>query len=143
MSNAGDKFKHPRLSSLGYEVSSGVNPVVKYVDWGLANAVIWGNNSRLIRLNKNLLKYPKLHDKILLHEKKHFYDMGLKHIITDLKDLFCLDFQFKVFVFMIKHPKSFYELLPIQLWLGENKIEVNLCLTSILFVFLFLLLVLI
>jgi hypothetical protein len=80
---------------------------IEYVKTGIGN-----NFGEVIELNENLKKYPDLHDSILKHELKHtdkgftWYD--LKHDITE-SNVDSLD----LLKFMIKHPRSFSQLLPI------------------------------
>ena len=47
---------------------------IKYVDWGLAN---WYEDR--IEINRNLKKYPKLHNYIILHELGHKKEFDLMH----------------------------------------------------------------
>ena len=80
---------------------------ISYVDSGLGNN--FGNE---IELNKYLLNYPELHKIILNHELEHTDKaFTLKDLALDLGEskINRLD----LFKFMIKHPKSFYQLLPI------------------------------
>ena len=80
---------------------------VVYTDWGIANRF-----EDSIEMNRNLKKYPKLHRKILAHELKHtdtfFSVQDLKNDLSS-NDLNHLD----MIKFMIRHPKSFSQLLPI------------------------------
>ena len=56
----------------------------KFINHGIAYT--YGN---VIELNKNLLKYPKLMNEIIEHEKEHIKnnDNLFKDIITEIKDL--------------------------------------------------------
>lgn len=130
-----DSLKYTTGTEVGlnYGINRKMNPTIEYTEWGLANTVVWGSLPKIIRMNKNLVQYPKLHDEILAHEIAHFEQRGFMHLFSDLKDMFRLSFQLSVFWFMVKHPQSLYELSPLKIWCRENRIEVNFCLTPILF----------
>lgn len=83
-------------------------PNIEYVDYSLAN-----NFGDTIELNKNLLKYPDLHNSILEHELGHTNVPGFT--ITDFNhDLKPQKVnQLHLLKFMVLHPKSFVQLLPI------------------------------
>jgi len=77
-----------------------------YIDYGLGN-----NFGTHIELNKNLLKYPELHEAILNHELRHtdklFTWKDLKNDLTETNVN-----SFEVLKFMLKYPKSFTQVLP-------------------------------
>lgn len=82
---------------------------INYVDSGLGNRF-----DDHIELNKNLLKpeYQQIHDIILNHELSHSDKaFTIKDLVLDLgeSEINRLD----LFKFMIKHPKSFTQLLPV------------------------------
>lgn len=80
---------------------------IKYVNHSIGN-----NFGSFIELNKNLLKYPKLHDSVLKHELKHTNKKFSKEdLLLDLGE--CGFNNFKMLQFMLKHPKSFWQLIPI------------------------------
>jgi hypothetical protein len=82
---------------------------ITYVDWNLGN-----NFGDEIELNKNLLKpeYKFIHDNILKHELSHtdkaftIQDLRLDLSQSKISSL-------EVLKFMVKHPKSFTQLLPL------------------------------
>jgi len=80
---------------------------IRYVNEGIANRY-----DEVIELNENLKKYPKLHDFMLKHEMDHTSTEGFT------KQDFLLDINpgkisyRELMKFMIKNPKSFYQLLP-------------------------------
>ena len=76
---------------------------IRYVDWGLAN---WYEDR--IELNKNLKKYPKLHNYILLHEKGHKNGSDLIHDLSPNPKMF-----FPIILFCLKYPKTLIDLSPI------------------------------
>ena len=77
-----------------------------YVDYGIAN-----NFGEFIEVNKNLKKYPHLLHPILKHELSHTNKFFTLH---DLKiDLVQNVNSWDMLKFMIKHPRSFSQLLPI------------------------------
>ena len=81
---------------------------VVYVESGIANRF-----SDHIEMNRFLLEYPKLHDSILKHEMSHTDKQGFN------KEDFLLDIgpsnvnYWKLFLFMVKHPKTFKQFAPI------------------------------
>jgi hypothetical protein len=81
-------------------------PIVE-VNHGLANRF-----KGCIEINKHLSKYPNLRKSILEHEYAHtdkevsFQDFKLDFLMTDAMHYKSL------FSFMIRHPKSFTQLLP-------------------------------
>jgi len=80
---------------------------INYVNWGLANRF-----DDCIEMNIHLKKNQRLHDSILDHEmghKKHnTFKQDLIHDLTPVNKLSQKD----VLIFMIKHPKTFTQLLP-------------------------------
>ncbi|KKK97683.1 hypothetical protein LCGC14_2650300 [marine sediment metagenome] len=95
-----------------------LKPVV-YVSHGVANRY-----SDCIEINKNLKKYPILLNPILEHENQHTDEFITK---KDLK----LDFMsrtvhtFEMLKFMLKHPASFTQILPIGFRKGKITYDVN------------------
>jgi len=94
---------------------------IKYVDWGVAN-----NFGDRIEINRNLKNYPKLLAPILSHEQAHT-DKTISW--EDIK----LDFfsnsninSWEMFKFMIKHPKSFTQLLPFYVTKKGITCDINL-----------------
>ncbi len=87
---------------------------INYVKWGLANKF-----DDCIELNEELLKYPKLHAQILKHELGHrntnTFKQDFIHDISENKIK-----QKDLVSFMIKHPKSLTQLLPIY-WSPKRK----------------------
>jgi hypothetical protein len=105
---------------------------ITYVSSGLGN-----NFGDEIELNENLKNYPELHNIILNHELKHTDKaFSLKDLALDLGEskINRLD----LFKFMILHPKSFTQLLPIY-WSKKHGfvIDLNLILIYIISMFLF------
>ena len=81
------------------------------VEWGMANRFKDGT----IEVNKNLKENPKLYRAIMKHELGHddtlFNWEDLKHdLVSDTKIS-----QWEVLRFMIRHPKSLTQLLPITI----------------------------
>ena len=81
---------------------------IRYVEHSIAN-----NYGGYIEINKHLRDHPKLLEPILKHELSHSEKSWSLH---DFK----LDFfsnnhinHWELFKFMLKHPKSFYQLSPI------------------------------
>lgn len=81
---------------------------IKYVEHSIAN-----NFGDVIELNRNLLKYPNLHEQVLEHELDHSDEKGftkydLNHDLKASKIN-----QWELMKFMFLHPKAFIQLLPI------------------------------
>ncbi len=95
------------------------NKPIIYINHGVANRY-----NDCIEINKNLMKYPLLLQPILEHENEHTDDFITK---KDLK----LDFMNKtihtweMLKFMLKHPGSFTQILPIGLRKGRITYDVN------------------
>jgi len=100
---------------------------IKYIDYGVGNRV--GN---MIYLNKNLKKYPKLHQAILKHEKLHSVSWNFKDFLLDLNNKEIKKVKREYFKFIIENPKSFYNFFPIMKI--ENKWTFDI---SIFFIWLF------
>ena len=102
---------------------------INYVSNGLGN-----NFGDEIELNENLKKYPELHKIILDHELQHTNEaFTFKDLALDLGEsrVNRLD----LFRFMIKHPRSFSQFLPIY-WSRKHGFiyDINLCLIYIFFI---------
>jgi hypothetical protein len=82
------------------------NPRIEYVNYGIGNTF-----KDRIELNKALKKYPKLHDKVLQHELKHYN----KEENVDLKE----HQGWQMNKFIITHPSTWVQYLPV--WY-KNKI---------------------
>ncbi len=81
---------------------------IVYVDHSIANNFGW-----YIEINKHLRKYPKLLDPILEHELAHTDKAwSVKDFKLDFFSKNNLD-HWQLFKFMLKYPKSFYQVLPI------------------------------
>lgn len=81
---------------------------IEYVEHSIAN-----NFGSYIEVNKHLRDYPELLEPILAHELSHTDKAWSKE---DFKlDLFSDNKinHWELIKFMIKHPKSFYQLLPV------------------------------
>jgi len=88
---------------------------ISYVKWGLANRFDDG-----IELNENLKKYPNLHGAILHHELGHKETNTFKQDLAhDLRPINKFS-QKEVLAFMVRHPKSFTQLLPVY-WSSKRK----------------------
>ncbi|KKM63716.1 hypothetical protein LCGC14_1508710 [marine sediment metagenome] len=93
---------------------------IEYVNHSIAN-----NFGSYIEINKHLRKYPELLNPILEHELSH------TEKAWSVKD-FKLDFfsdnkinHWNLFKFMLKYPKSFYQVLPV-LYSVEKGISVDI-----------------
>jgi hypothetical protein len=91
------------------------NISVEYVKWGLANRF-----DDTIELNESLIKNKELHDAILSHERGHHHNNTFKQdFIHDLRPINKLS-QKDLIVFMIKHPRTFTQILPFY-WSPRRK----------------------
>lgn len=88
---------------------------IEYTKWGLANRF-----DDCIELNEALKTNPKLHAAILKHELGHkgtnTFKQDFAHDLTPMNELS----QKELVVFMIKHPRTWTQLLPIY-WSGKRK----------------------
>ena len=88
---------------------------IRYVKWGLANRFDDG-----IELNENLKKDMKLHNAILDHELGHketnTFKQDFVHDLTPVNKLS----QKELVAFMVKHPKTWTQLLPFY-WSATRK----------------------
>ncbi len=98
--------------------------VIFYSEWGMANRI--GNS---IILNKNLKKYPWLHDRILRHELKHNDDpaYNVKHDLESMKETRLIEWIIKT-KFMLKYPKSLVQMSPVWFYKGRPYIDLTLVL---------------
>jgi len=108
---------------------------IEYVKWGLAS-----NFGDVIELNENLRHYPELLNPILAHELGHtdkpFTMQDLMLDITSTHDIN----QKKLIKFMIKHPKSLTQLLPIYFSKSRGIVyDLNLILGYVMYICLILL----
>lgn len=107
-------------------------PKIVYVDWGLAN-----NFGEVIEINRNLSNYPHLFNPILKHELEHSNKFFTWHDLRhDLNSTHTVN-QFELLKFMIKHPKSFTQFLPLYWQRSSKKIVYDLNLLIIYGVFTF------
>ena len=74
--------------------------MIYYIKWGIAYTV--GSN---IYLNKNLLKYPKIEQKIVQHEQHH---VNGEHDI-DFRE----QWDSEIFKFILNHPSTWLQIIPI------------------------------
>jgi len=85
-----------------------MTPWIKWTKYGLASTI--GNT---IYINKKLLKFPGLYQKVLSHEMKHVQGADFT---LDFKEPFDLE----LLVWVIKHPSSWVHYLPV--WYFQGKI---------------------
>ena len=87
---------------------------IKYINYGTGNRV--GN---IIYLNKDLKKYPKLHDAILKHEIKHTGMFSMFDFNLDLTNKDLAKVKNEWWSFIIKYPRAWVNFLPV-LKLGSS-----------------------
>ena len=94
---------------------------IRETTWGIAN-----NFGDYIEVNKYLKEYPELYNAILYHELSHTNKKGFT------KEDFLLDIgpsnvnYLKLFVFMIRHPKSLRQFLPAYIEKGNFVYDINM-----------------
>lgn len=95
---------------------------IEYVDTGIANRF-----EDRIELNENLKKYPQLHDAILKHEMSHTDKPGFtkEDFLLDISDS-TIDNKM-LLNFMVHHPKSLFQFLPVYKKKDEIVYDINLC----------------
>jgi len=101
----------------------------KYIDWGIGNRV--GNT---IYLNKNLKQYPRLHKAILEHEKNHSDDWELKDLVMDLQIDELKGLKGKYYWFVLTHPKSWVNFLPVMKIEGRWCVDPDIIISWILMI---------
>ena len=107
---------------------------VKYIDYGTGNRI--GNT---IYLNRNLKKYPQLHNAILNHEKKHANRFNCKDILIDLQNVDLKGKKSEFYWFIFKHPKALFNFLPLMKIENKWYVDVSLTLFWLFFIFVFVL----
>ena len=70
------------------------------------------NGKSWIELNKNLKKYPELHEMVLQHELGHNTEQQMD-FLHDLRDNFNPSLQLKLFQFALRHPRALLSNSPI------------------------------
>jgi len=88
---------------------------IKYVKDGIGYC-IEDYGVKTIYLNKNLLKYKELHNKVLKHELKHYNTKGFwNNVIVDIKDFTDITKQIQLFGFTLKHPGAWSSIMPLTI----------------------------
>jgi hypothetical protein len=91
---------------------------IRQVSFGIACRI--GNT---IYVNKDLSKYPKLKKAIMKHEKEHSSGFDLRDLLIDLDNKQLTGLKKEYFSFIVKHPASLVEILPV--WRYDGKFVVN------------------
>lgn len=99
-------------------VGEGVQPIVKYIEWGLADFV-----DDTIYLNKKLKRkrWTQLHDELLAHEIKHLKG---EHLLTDLKPT-SRTVNVDGLLFMLNNPKSLAQFSPFRFYPDKRKLYID------------------
>jgi len=98
-----------------------MKPTIKYVNHSTGYRI-----ENTIYLNKNLKKYPELHDRILEHELKHSNGWNLKDFQMDFFDNDMRGLKIQYYKFILKHPRTLMVLLPITRVEGYWVFDTNL-----------------
>ena len=98
---------------------------IREIEYGVAYH--YGN---YIEVNKNLKKYPNLYKFIMEHEEKHLNVIGftVKDILYDIEEAFKwnnLKMVSKIWWFMLKYPKSLFQLIPFGIKEKKLVIDIN------------------
>lgn len=89
-----------------------MHKAVTYIDYGVGHTI----NGK-VYMNKRLLHYPELHDKILEHELKHV--RGEHHV--DFKE----KADWGIIKFILTNPSAWVQYLPVWIIKGPNGIVIN------------------
>ena len=95
---------------------------IKQIPFGIASRV--GNT---IYINKDLEKYNKqLYEAILMHEYAHTEGFTIKDITLDIHNVQISGLKKEYYKFILTHPKSLIELIPIIKYDGQLQINTTL-----------------
>lgn len=100
------------------EKKSTMTTKIRYLGHGIASRQ--GDN---IFLHKNLKDYPKLHNRILLHESDHTSGFTWNDFIMDLNNSHLKDVKKDYYSFILKNPSSWTEFLPF--WSYDGQLIIN------------------
>jgi hypothetical protein len=95
---------------------------IKYTDSGIGFFCTDDNGHSWIELNKNLKKYPALHDMVLQHELGHNSGKGMD-FMHDFKDMFDTKKQIELMKFSFRHPSALLSASPI--FINKKGIAMN------------------
>lgn len=84
------------------------NIYIVSIDYAIAFRI-----GKIIYLNKNLNKYPKLKKAIIKHELEHTDGFNLKDIIVDLTGTHLSEVKKQYYKFLFKEKKAWYQFLPL------------------------------
>jgi len=87
------------------------NIPIRYINYGIGYHCT-DNGKSWIELNKDLKRYPELHQAVLQHELGHNTGNRMD-FLHDLRDYFNPSLQFKLFKFSLKHPRALLSVSPI------------------------------
>lgn len=94
--------------------------MIFYTNYGVASRV-----GKDIFINRNLRKYPKLHDAILSHEKEHTESgYSSSDLIQDIRIKQLSGLRKEYYLFFLRHPWALTQLLPI--WVYNKKVAVDI-----------------
>jgi len=94
---------------------------IKYIDYGTGNRV-----GKTIYLNRKLKQYPRLHDAILNHEKKHTEGYGFADFGLDLRNEDLEGMKWNYYKFVFTTPGAWIQLSPIMKLDGRWCIDFSL-----------------
>lgn len=80
-----------------------------YINKGIGNRV-----GDTIYLNSKLKQFPKLHNAILLHEKKHTGRFTLQDLSLDINNKELIGLKGEYYQFIINNPNTWLNFLPIM-----------------------------
>lgn len=82
--------------------------VIKEINYGIASRI-----GSTVYLHNGLKKYPELRDAFLQHEERHSSGFNFKDIIYDFGIKELKDLKKQYYTFILTHPSSWTEYLPI------------------------------
>ena len=82
---------------------------VEYINTGTGNRV-----GDTIYLNRKLKNYPRLHDAIISHEKKHTGTITIKDFLLDVRNKELKGIKTQYYKFILNNPETWWNFLPIM-----------------------------
>jgi len=95
--------------------------IIKEINYGTGNRV-----GDTIYINKDLHKYPRLHNAIMEHELKHTGGFKLKDLKLDLINNELKPVREDWFDFLLKHPRAWVNFSPVMRLDGEWTFDLSI-----------------
>ena len=97
--------------------------LVKEIDYGIACRI-----GDIVYINKELNKFPKLYESILIHELSHSNSFKMSDISLDLINSHLHGLKLQYYAFILTHPSSWTEFFPFGYY--DNKLIFNPIITG-------------